>query len=161
MLGVTWATEHRAWAWPMKDGNEAVVGIRLRSDNGDKWAVTGSHQGCFIPAEQPKGMALITEGPTDAAAGLDLGYWAIGRPSCSGGGPQLKQLMLRHHIRRVVIICDNDEPGAKGAMALADLLPVPCAIVVTPAKDLRDFKRFGGTREMLDSRINSAIWRNV
>src|SRR6516162_4322057 len=48
-LGCCWSPGHRAWAFPMKDGHERTVGIRLRSVDGKKWAVPGSHAGLFIP----------------------------------------------------------------------------------------------------------------
>jgi 5S rRNA maturation endonuclease (ribonuclease M5) len=145
----------------MRDGDENMVGIRLRSANGDKWAVKGSHSGCFIPMARPDNLVLVVEGPTDTAAGLDLGFYTVGRPSCSGGGPQLKRLFQRLHTRRVAIIADNDEPGIRGAQTLCDVLPIPSTIVVLPCKDLRQFKALGGTKEMLNSRIEQSIWRNV
>lgn len=160
-LECIFAEDHEAWAFPMKDGYENMVGIRLRSLGGDKWAVRGSHAGCFIPAIKAERQALVVEGPTDTAAALDLGYYAVGRPSCSGGGPQIKQLVLRHKIRRAVIVADNDEPGVRGARLLTEMLPVPCAIVILPCKDLRAFVKLGGTREMLDSKIEQSVWLNA
>lgn len=160
-LRASYAGHHRAWAFPMRDGQERVVGIRLRTEVGAKFAVTGSHAGCFIPMTCPQRMTLITEGPTDTAAALDLGYYAIGRPSCSGGGPIIKQIIARQGIKRLVIIADNDEPGVKGAQTLVELLPVPCAVVCLPCKDLREFVRLGGSRAMLDNKINQTVWQNV
>lgn len=160
-LSISYAGPHRAWAFPMRDGHENVVGIRLRTPNGAKFAVPGSHAGCFIPLTTPQRLAIITEGPTDTAAALDLGYFAIGRPSCSGGGPIIKQLVMRYHIKRVVILADNDNPGQIGAQTLAQLLPVPCAIVFLPCKDLRQFVSLGGNRQMLDVRIDKSVWLNA
>jgi hypothetical protein len=57
----------------MNDGKRSVIGIRLRNDLGRKWAVTGSRQGLFLPGPHPGQTVLIVEGPTDAAAAVDLG----------------------------------------------------------------------------------------
>ena len=156
------AWDHGAWAFAMKDGYENVVGVRLRDYVGNKWAVRGSHQGIFIPLVKPdRQITLVVEGPTDTAAALDLGFYAIGRPSCSGGGPQIKSFLYRKGIKRVVIISDNDEFGVRGAETLCELLPLPCCIILLPCKDLRDYVRFGGDRKLLDSKIDSAIWHNT
>lgn len=160
-LECSWAAPHQAWAFPMKDGYENVVGIRLRATNGDKFSVRGSHQGIFIPILKSSQTLLIVEGATDVGAAVDLGYYAVGRPSCSGGTPQIKQFIERYKIKRVIIIADNDVPGRNGAKMLVELLPRPCAIIVLPCKDLRQFKKLGGTKEMLDARIDQAVWQNV
>jgi len=143
----------------MKDGYDNVVGIRLRNTKGDKWAVRGSHQGCFLPAtELVPPLALVAEGPTDTAAGLDLGYYTVGRPSCSGGMNDLRTCFARQHVRRAAIIADNDNPGTRGAQMLANHLGVPSCIVTLPCKDLRQFLQLGGTRELLDGFINASLW---
>ena len=33
----------------MFDGNEEFAGMRLRSDEGEQWALRGSRQGIFVP----------------------------------------------------------------------------------------------------------------
>jgi hypothetical protein len=38
---------NQAFAFPMRDGEGAVCGIRLRNFEGRKWAVRGSHEGLF------------------------------------------------------------------------------------------------------------------
>ena len=56
---------------------------------------------------------LIVEGASDAAAGLHLGFFTIGRPSATGGLEFLIQL-LRH--RDGVIVGENDGgAGRQGA----------------------------------------------
>jgi len=50
--GCAW-NGREAWAFPMRDANRKVVGIRLRNNTGQKWAVTGSHAGLFYPNKQP------------------------------------------------------------------------------------------------------------
>src|SRR6185295_4140079 len=81
-LGCAWAEPYRAWAFPMRNGDRNVIGIRLRNDAGHKWAVKGSKQGLFSPSYPASQTGFICEGPTDTAAALSIGLWAIGRPSC-------------------------------------------------------------------------------
>lgn len=160
-LSCCWAREHRAWAFPMKDAYENVVGIRLRAINGDKFAVRGSHTGLFIPMVKHTNTVMVLEGPSDTAAALDLGYYAVGKPSATGGALQLKQFVIRRRIRRVVIVCDNDEVGIRGGRTLTEMLTVPCALVVLPCKDVRSFLNLGGSRQMLEARINQSVWQNT
>lgn len=82
-LGVGWCSDHNAWTFPMTDSAGNVVGIRLRRPNGFKFAVTGGKEGLFIPStvEPQPNRLLVSEGPTDTAALLDLGFNnAVGRP---------------------------------------------------------------------------------
>jgi hypothetical protein len=157
-LGCVWAPEHRAWAFPMKDGDEKIVGIRLRDESGQKWAVKGSRQGLFVPNMDFSHQAVITEGPTDCAAALSLGFGAIGRPSCLGCEEILSKVILKRNIREVVIVSDNDGPGMAGASKLQESLKVRSAIFIPPCKDLREFVSSGGTRELFDSLVKNLIW---
>lgn len=159
LLNVGWYQEQQAWAFPMRDGNNGVVGIRLRNDGGKKWAVPGSHQGLFIPQTQPFLTMLVCEGPTDTAAALTMGYYAVGRPSCSGGVQHIIELVKRLKIMKVVIIADLDDPGMRGAQTLQEHLPVRSVIALLPSKDIREFLNQGGNRETLDSIINQLVWR--
>ena len=85
-LGVGWSAKHDAWTFPMTDAQGDVLGIRLRLRNGRKLSVRGSKEGLFLPAGLEGGQQLlVAEGPTDTAALLDLGFAAVGRPSCTGG----------------------------------------------------------------------------
>lgn len=160
-LETAWAYDYNAWAWAMKDGAGNWIGIRLRSSSGKKWAVPGSHAGIFIPVIKPQSTILITEGPTDTAAALCLGYYAIGRPSCSGGSQHIANFARRSGTRRIVIVADSDGPGVKGAEMIQQFLPCSSCVITLPAKDVRQFLNLGGTREMLDSIVSKAIWRNV
>ncbi len=93
-LGVGWSAKHRAWTFPMSNAAGDVLGIRLRLSNGKKISVKGGHEGLFIPEGiDAHGLLLIAEGPTDTAALLDLGFSAVGRPSCSGGVWLLTELV--------------------------------------------------------------------
>lgn len=170
-LECTKAPWRGAWGFPMKDGYGNYVGIRIRSEQGDKWAQPGSHAGLFIPRMAIPRRILVVEGPTDTAAAITLGYFAIGRPSCSGGVEHILKFVRRTHVHEVVIISDNDDdkldpnrpghykpnPGLTGAAALQSLLPVASCAVVLPCKDIREFLRIGD-KGYLDSMINSMIW---
>jgi hypothetical protein len=160
-VGVCWAWPHEAWAFPMYDGEENFAGIRLRSDEGDKWALRGSHQGIFIPYIDMQADVLIVEGPTDAAAAVSLGFYAIGRPSCTGGEREIGQWCQRHGIRRVTVLADNDSSGVAGARTLCGQLDIPTRLAVLPAKDLREWVQNGATRQAVEACINNQIWRRT
>jgi len=160
-LQFCWSPEHRAWAIPMKDGYDTMVGIRLRAANGDKWAVRGSHTGCFIPHTESKPLALVAEGPTDTCAGLDLGFYTCGRPAASGGIQQLKQLFRRKGVRRAAVVCDNDAVGVTGARIFTEQIGIPTCTIVLPTKDLRGFVECGGDASLMNHYIQNAIWKNA
>ncbi len=168
-LGAAWDPESKAWFFPMRDETGKICGIRVRSMDGKKWAVTGSRQGHFVPTCDPSRLCILTEGITDCAAALTLGYYAIGRPSCAGGHEDLLKTILRLKIKEVVIVADNDEakirpdgtkwyPGQEGADRLQAVLPVRSIILLTPTKDLRSALQAGFTMEILNSMISSTVW---
>ena len=158
-LGVC-QSQPSVWAFPMRDQARRTIGIRLRNDDGKKWAVKGSHQGLFLNNWPASGTALVCEGPTDTAAALALGFWAIGRPSCLGNNQALRELLKRSGVRRAVIVADNDLPGINGAMRLAQELGLPNALLIPPAKDLRAFVGLGATRDAVECLIANLVWRN-
>jgi 5S rRNA maturation endonuclease (ribonuclease M5) len=166
-LRIGWAAEHRAWAFPMVDAAGKVGGVRLRLADGRKLAVRGGHDGLFIPTELPEavpcndGRLLVAEGPTDTAALLDLGFAAVGRPSCAGGIPLIVELARRAQPGEVVIVADADAPGQRGAANLAAVLVayVPAVRIVTPPngiKDARVWKRRGATHHGIQAAIDTA-----
>jgi hypothetical protein len=169
-LQASWSASASAWAFPMRGGDGKVVGIRLRSGDGRKWAVRGSREGLFYPDRAPDDhTAVICEGPTDTAAALTLGLWAVGRPSCTGGVPQLKALCRRLVINFVVVVGDNDppkarpgghwQPGFDGARKLGAALGLRWKLLIPPAKDLRAWVGSGATREDFDALIHEQDWR--
>lgn len=173
-IGAAYASEHRAWAFQMHDGAGNVVGIRLRNSQGFKWAVTGSQQGLFLStvasAVSRIDCAYLPEGPTDSAAALSLGLFPIGRPTCSGGAEAIRQTLRRLGIYKAVIVADNDDmkklgpregrPGLEGAVKIKKELGVKSAIWIppSPCKDLREFVRMGGVREIIESDVNNKVW---
>ena len=176
-LGAAWASEYKAWAYPMRDGDGNTVGIRLRNDRGFKWAVKGSRQGVFMPSEGTSyglmDIAYLPEGPTSTAALLSLGLYAIGRPSCSAGNDIVKAVLKRLGIHRAVIVSDNDtlkdfggkqsRPGYEGALKLQRELGIKSTIWMPPSplKDARDFMRKGGTKELIESDLRNRIWTKM
>jgi len=154
-LGVTTASLERldvgwdgeAFCFPMKDENGVVVGIRRRFGNGRKVCVPGSQNGLFIPSGIEQAVTLvITEGPTDCGAALDLGWAAIGRPNCDS-----KIAVTCRYVRRraAVIVADRDSAGMRGARKLYEALDAAGSavrIIMPPAgyKDLRQWKQKGG-----------------
>ena len=156
-LGLGW--NYSGFTFPMSDASGRVIGIRIRYPSGLKAAERGSRQGLFMPIDlPPDGLLLLCEGPTDTAAALDLGFAAVGRPSCNSG---VRVFTALTRGRDVVIVGDTDEPGRKGAEALAAELALHCPSVrlVYPPdgiKDLRQWKADGLTREQLQSVIEQS-----
>lgn len=138
---------HRHWAFtfPMRDDAGAVIGIRVRSEDGRKWAVTGSRAGIFIPSQfNGKNTLYIVEGPTDTAAMTSIGLNAIGRSSCRGDVEIIKRYINRHG-PDPIIVADNDGPGHDGAEALAK--EIAAKVIVSPfsKKDPRQAINDGAT----------------
>lgn len=167
-LDAAWAAQYQAMAFPMSDETESRIGIRLRNDQGFKWAVRGSRQGVFLPTCETESIAFLPEGPTDTAALLSLGYYAIGRPNCMSGNDILHSLLRKKRIYRAVIVADNDppnerdekRPGLEGARKLRRELGLASVIWMppSPCKDVRDYVRCGGTREMIESDLRQKVW---
>jgi len=151
--------------FPMRDGRERIIGIRIRGSKG-KWCVPGSRQGLFWPEGVYSGsdsLLVICEGPTDCAALLTMGFDALGRPACMGGTEYVIEF-LRGRRRDVIIMADKDPPktrpdgsvwypGQEGAARLAEaILPyVRNLKLVKPPfhKDAREWHNAGATRETL------------
>jgi hypothetical protein len=167
-LGVGWAARYRAWSFPMRNAAGAVLGIRLRLPEGKKLSVKGGKEGLFLPEglDAAGGRLLIAEGPTDCAALLDLGFAAVGRPSCTGGVKLLVELVGRLAVHEAVIVADGDAPGQRGADNLESLLLAYSAavrIIVPPSgiKDARDWKRRGATAADVAAEIEAAPVRRL
>jgi len=166
-LSVGRLPRRQAWAFPMKSADGTLVGIRLRLSSGRKLSVKGGREGLFLPEGlQSGGRLLVCEGPTDTAALLDLGFSAVGRPSCSGGANHLIALAKQLRPDEIVIVADGDGPGQRGAETLADKLAayVPAVRIVTPpagVKDAREWKRNGATRADVRAAIDPAPIRRL
>jgi len=164
-LGAAVSDRPGVWAFPMSDAQRETIGVRLRAEDGRKWAVAGSHNGLFWPDElRAEGPLLVCEGPTDTAALLDLGYDAIGRPSCTGAVDMVIGVVRTLRRRDVVVVADADVPGIDGADRLARALTAagrrPKVIRPLEGKDARAWVRAGATRAVVDTVIaNARHWR--
>ena len=158
LMGVGWCRDKNAWSFPMYGGNRQIIGMRLRRDDA-KFAITGSTAGVFLPdlpmeSWESEERVYVCEGPTDTAAVLTMGAYAVGRPSAGGGREILCELIAG---KKAVIVADNDEPGTRGAIALADSLKQVGSrvkIVKPPAKDVRAWLVDGATIEDLEALVN-------
>ena len=158
-LGACWVWPHEAWGFPMFDSAAEFAGMRLRSDDGEKWALRGSRQGIFIPVMDHGEEALVVEGPTDAAAAVSLGFYALGRPSCTGGIREIAELCRRIGVKRLSVLADNDGPGISGARTFCGYVGLPARLVVLPAKDLREWVKNGATRQAVEACLAAHAWR--
>ncbi len=158
-LRAAWAPPHLAWAFPMQDAAGRTVGIRLRAEDGRKWSVRGGREGLFVPDRPPSPCVTVCEGPTDTAAAVELGLFAIGRPSCTGAVDLTVAFLRAGRFARAVIVADADAPGRAGAARLAGKIPIPHAVIVPPAKDLRAWVAAGAGRAAFDTLLRHARWR--
>lgn len=170
-LGTVYWKEKNAWAFPMRNPIGMVCGIRVRSESGNKWAVEGSAGGLFIPSNQrPDGPIGICEGPTEAAAIMDLEYAVVGRQSCNSVVPETIEYIKSLPRRDIVIFCNRDiehktkqgrtfYPGQDGAIALAKEIGKPLKIILPPShKDFRDWLKAGATKGDVDYLIQNTGW---
>lgn len=142
-LGVVWAASVAALAAPMLSAvNGPTIGVRLRADDGRKWAVKGSHNGLFMPDSfTGSGPLYCPEGLTDTAALCGLGVDAIGRPSATGGRA-LVRAAAKMTGRPVVVVADADAPGRDGAAILVNELRTEglAAKVMMPPPGCKDIR---------------------
>ncbi len=183
-LGACYSFKHSAFAFPMRDGNGAIVGARLRNADGLKWSWAGSNgSSIFLPMIAAADVfelkyndtLFLPEGPTDTAAFRSIGLLAWGRPNCNSGVEQILSLMKQHQgmqfIRRVVVVSDNDEiktrpdgsewrPGYDGALRLASAIRLPHTVWMTPSphKDVRQFVKAGASADLIMNMVNKKIW---
>lgn len=183
-LGACWTYKHSAFAFPMRDGNGAIVGARLRNSSGLKWSWPGSNgSAIFLPIVSAADIfelkyndtLFLPEGPTDTAAFRSIGLLAWGRPNCNSGTEQILSLMKQHqwmqYIRRVVVVSDNDEiktrpdgsewrPGYDGALRLASAIRLPHTVWMTPSphKDIRQFVKAGASADLIMNMVNKKVW---
>lgn len=175
-LGVTWESLDRlrtgwsrqdgAFSFPMMNAAGDVMGIRLRRHDGRKFAVKGGHDGIFLPEGiEPGGRLLIAEGVSDCAALLDLGFNAIGRPSCRGAVRVTINLVRQLNPIDVVVAADPDQVGMDGAEHLVRQLIclAPVRIIVPPQgiKDARAWVQAGATPADINAAIDAAPIRQL
>lgn len=160
LLRVGWSATSDAFSFPMWRFGKRLIGIRLRSMSGKKWAIKGSKSGLFIPDQWPsmKKGVIVCEGPTDTAALLGLGFNAIGRPSALGSYALVEEAVEGRH---VCVVSDSDSVGIDSANKLANHLQrsgscLSVRIIVPPAKDARKWINEGATRACVQELISRA-----
>lgn len=159
-IGCAWSS-FNAWAFPMKDASGKVIGIRLRNERGDKWAVRGSKSGLFIPNDYQyfaDRVLYLVEGPTDLAAAMTIGLHAFGRAACLGQEQMILSYIAQQKAERLVIVTDNDEPGIKGAEKLQAMLSILSCVWIPPCKDIREFVNLGGTYNTMQAILKDLVW---
>jgi hypothetical protein len=164
-IGAVWTDDTEVWAIPMHSTPGRLCGIRLRSIDGRKWAVKGSHAGVFLPCHPTYSddHVVVVEGPTDAAACFDLGFIPIGRPSCLGCEDTLIEAAKALGATKLTVVADNDGPGVAGARHLCQTLTgsgLRWRLVTAGGhKDMREWRKAGATRELVDLQWGQAQWR--
>lgn len=159
-LAVGWSGS--AWSFPMSDAEGRAIGIHLRRPDAGKLAVKGSKNGLFLPIGLSLSEVLVvTEGATDTAAMLALGFEAVGRSSCTGNLEMIRELVHRGRPRTTVVAADNDAPGQRGAWRLAAALRAVCrdVRVITPpqpVKDVRAWRALGASKVDVERVIHEA-----
>jgi putative DNA primase/helicase len=162
-----------------RDGRALFEVVRYRKPDDDKtfkqgrrnidgtitWNLDGIDRVPFnLPAVLNADTVYLVEGEKDA---LTLGGWGL-VASCNPGGSGSTKLYARwadyFRERHVVIIPDNDQPGRKHALGVAEALLGEAAsirIVELPGLltkgDVTDWKASGGTREELIELTEAAI----
>lgn len=159
-LGIGWSRHWRAWTFPMRHAlTERIIGIRTRTPDGRKFALTGSRQGYFIPPKMKRDrLVYVVEGPTDAAAMRSLGFEVIGRASCLHQSNDLRE---RLRGRRVIVMADNDEVGMAGAKKLQNYLEgfaaAWCVAPPSEVKDAREWISRGAKRSDIEQIAMEAV----
>lgn len=167
-LRMGWCNEYKAMTFPMWQRG-MIVGIRVRTMDGDKFSIRDSQNGLFIPRGlNDSDMLLVVEGPTDVAAGLDMGIDTIGKPSDRACADELLRYLIRKRPEITVFVGENDKPTADGRIPGADAAREQCdraremglvAVFVMPpkGKDLREWRSRGATKRMVQALVSNAL----
>ena len=167
-LHAGWSNQYRAWTFPMRDASGKIIGMQLRGEQ--KRSITGSRLGLFIPQIDPQPVVYLPEGASDTAAFLSMGLYAIGRPSCNAGNEMVAEFLKLNSIFKAVVVADRDEikaggnrPGSQGALKLKMQLKVSSVFWIPPnkIKDVREFYRLGGTKEIIESQVKNKVWSKI
>jgi P4 family phage/plasmid primase-like protien len=155
-LGIGW--NGRDWTFPMFDASGEVCGVRRRTREGKKLAMTGCKLGVIRRRKPDDGVLLVCEGDSDTAAALTIGFDALGVP----GAGQCTEIAAAHSLHRdVVVVADNDLVGQDGAETLVATLVKAARsvrLIRPPAehKDLRAWLNSAGaitTKEQVEKAI--------
>lgn len=157
----------RAYSFPMFGADNELTGIRLRTLDGKKYSYRGGENGLFVPLWSFRSQypVIITEGESDCAAALQMGFQAIGIPGKSQCKGMLAGWLKNQGFDSAVIVADNDNPGEQGAKDLAKFLAFNHAIatrIINPPNQYKDFRQWfnsGARFHEVASRINAAKYQ--
>lgn len=170
------------WSFPMRNADEAVVGIKIRTKKGAKFSFTGGRGGLFIPRgfyDRTGGRGYLLEGPTDLGAALDLGLTAFGRDNNLAGADDIAAVLSRRRFDELVIFAQRDIvhlrdkyrpekgiwfPSQNGAIRIAPRARLYCPsvrIIRPPATrgrkvDVRDWMHAGATAADVEQLVTEA-----
>jgi len=149
-LGCGHNADLKCATFPMFDAQGRISGIRYRWPDGEKKARTGSWSGLFLPSERAGKVLWVCEGPTDTAALLSLGLWAIGLPAAKQGVDLVDAYVEKHAPAALIAMSDDNAVGKASATLVARAVSgrVAGAKTLLPpggAKDIRAFVK--GRRE--------------
>lgn len=135
------------WHTPERDATGEIIGTQRRLPTGRKIMVEGSKRGLVYVhplrdghGDTPDLPVFVVEGATDTAAAHSLALVAVGRPSATGGGDYLADLLEGRH---VAVLGENDDGvGQTAPYTIADRLAERCASVrvVFPPKEHKDLR---------------------
>ncbi len=141
----TRCNEYGCWTFPMRDAQGKVIGLRLRTPNGFKYAVRGSQNGLFYKTGLTPGRPLlVVDGASDALAGFVQNLHLVGRPSSTTGNDHLLPLIQRLQPIYVTQLLDDDEGDTRQhaydtARDVLDSYPYGSIIYPEKGKDLREW----------------------
>lgn len=158
-LGIGW---DRGWTFPMHNSGGEITGFRVRTKD-RKFCIKGSKLGIMLPQKLSRDVLLITEGESDCAAVLTLGFSAIAIPGAGLMTHTACRVVRQQQPAIAVVIGDNDEShtvGQDAAIALTTELSKHCddaRLVFPPAaiKDVRQWLSQGCTTQLLQRAINA------
>ena len=142
-LSIGWDGE--VYTFPTRNPDKEIIGIQRRFKDGSKCMVKGSSLGLFVSCLEPQETLYITEGVSDLACLLDLGFYGIAKPSAKAGNKMVVDFIEKNTPKNIVIICDNDDPGIKGTIELVRLLTFNfklCIIVTSPPPEIKDLRKW-------------------
>jgi hypothetical protein len=149
-----WCNDKQVASFPLRDGQGRVVGILTRDHKGHKKLQQGGRHGLsYDPDTIPdSGLVPVVEGPSDGAACLDMGVWALGRSMhcCEDNVAQAAELFRGRPGLKPVVVLERDakdgsfpgrDQGCRYARELAALLGRPVLVAFPPPgyKDTRQW----------------------
>lgn len=123
-LGVGW---NNCYTFPMRSNNNKIIGIQRRFEtkelSGLKLSMESSKLGLFVPQNvkwKDYDTIFITEGLSDLATLLDLGFMGIGRPNANACIDMTAHWLIKRifWFDAFIVIADADEAGIRGAREL-------------------------------------------